>query len=586
MKPASFILLLSLLLPMSAFATSQVSDQIAPEAATGNQFQSLVIAKKHMVVTANPHASEAAFAILKQGGSAIDAMIAAQLVLGLVEPQSSGIGGGAFLLYYDQKSKQLLSFDGRETAPSKATSELFIDANQKPMGFFDAVVGGRSVGVPGVIDLMWQTHQQYGKLPWPKLFAPAIQLAQQGFQVSPRLAQLVAMDQARLKQHPSTRSYFFDAADQPITAGYILKNPSYAKSLKIIAEQGRNGFYQGILANQIVKAVQNHPTNPGLLSLTDLTQYQIKTRPNTCVQYQQDYQVCGMGLPSSGGLTVGQILALSERANIAQYTANSASAWRIIGDASRLAFADRAKYMADPDFVENNSEALLSPDYLEKRAQLIKQSKVALPQVNAGQPELLAKQAQNWGIQTSQSLPSTTHLVIHDQAGNIVSMTSSIENAFGARIMVGGFLLNNQLTDFSFQAEANGKPIANRVQANKRPRSSMSPTLVFKHNKPYLALGSPGGSRIINYVSQALIAHLTWGMPLQQAIELPHLVNQSGTFELEQGTSSKQLKTELIKLGYNTTEKDLNSGLHGFVITDQGIESGVDPRREGLALGE
>ncbi|MCE2570069.1 gamma-glutamyltransferase [Motilimonas eburnea] len=579
------LLLLCLVFTGPLIAATQISDSISPEAETGRTNKEALLAKQHLVVTANPYASKAAFAILKQGGSAIDAMITAQLVLGLVEPQSSGIGGGAFLLYFDNKNQALLSFDGRETAPAAASENLFLTAKQSPMGFFDAVVGGRSVGVPGVIALMWQSHQQYGKLPWKTLFTPAIELAQQGFIVSPRLAQLVTLDQNKLGQQPSTRDYFFDLKGEPIKAGATLQNLAYADSLSIIAKLGKKGFYQGRLAKAMVNAVQQHPTNPGLLSLEDLGNYQVKTRPNICLPYQQIYQVCGMGLPSSGALTVNQILALTEQAGLSQLTADNPQAWRLIGDASRLAFADRARYMADPDFTPDYSHALLDKTYLSKRAKLLGRN-IALSDVQAGELSLAPDTVTQLASQTSEALPSTTHLAIHDRDGNIVSMTSSIENAFGARLMVGGFLLNNQLTDFSFQSHYQGQVIANRVMANKRPRSSMSPTLVFKHNKPYMALGSPGGSRIINYVSQVLIAHLTWQVPLQQAIEMPHLVNQSGVYLLEQDTPATQWQSALEKLGYKTQVKPLNSGLHGFVITEHGLESGVDPRREGLAVGE
>ena len=583
----SIVLCLPVLLTCIALnAKQQVSDQISPESATGITAKTVVLAKKHLAVTANPYASQAALSILQQGGSAIDAMISAQLVLGLVEPQSSGIGGGAFLLYYDNKGKQLLSLDGRETAPSSANEQLFLDAQKQPMEFFDAVVGGRSVGVPGVVELMWQSHQRHGKLAWAALFEPAITLAKEGFIVSERLAQLVALDQQRLSQQMGTKAYFFTQDGSPIRAGQWLKNPDYVKTLRVIAKQGSAGFYQGEVAQAIVNTVQKHPTNPGGLNLTDLQHYQVKTRPNTCINYQQIYQICGMGLPSSGGITVGQILGISEFANLNQYPANSPQAWRIIGDATRLAFADRARYMADPDFTPDHSQDLLSTSYLKQRAALLQQTDLALPEASAGEPKNLSQQAQRWAPQTSQALPSTTHLVIHDQYGNLVSMTSSIENVFGSRLMVGGFLLNNQLTDFSFQASHEGKAVANRVEANKRPRSSMAPTLVFKNKQPYLALGSPGGSRIINYVSQTLIAHLSWGLPLQQAIEMPHLVNQSGRYDLEQGTAAEQLAPNLTALGYQTQVTELNSGLHGLVITPQGLISGVDPRREGLALGE
>ena len=559
---------------------------IAPEAATGSQAQQLVRAESFMVAAANPYAVQAGYDILQQGGSAVDAAIATQLVLNLVEPQSSGIGGGGFLLYFEAASGAVLSYDGRETAPNRATPALFLDDDGAPLAFFDAVVGGRSVGAPGLVALLETAYQQHGQLPWADLFAPAIELAETGFVVSPRLARLIELDQDRLRRYPATRAYFFGDNGEPLQAGDRLRNPELADTLRAIAQQGSAGFYRGAIAVDIVNTVQTVPDNPGLLSLGDLASYQAKRREPVCIPYRV-YHVCGMGPPSSGGLTVGQILGILDSFDLAALGAESPLAWHLIGEASRLAFADRGVYMADSDFAEVPVAGLLNQDYLRDRAQLINPLGPALRAVAPGQPP----DAENFAPGETLEQPSTTHLSIVDADGNAVSLTSSIENAFGSRVMVRGFLLNNQLTDFAFEPEVNGRPVANRVEPGKRPRSSMSPTIVLNQNGDlYLVVGSPGGSRIIGYVAQTLIAHLDWGLDIQAAITLPHRVNRFGTYTLEPGletgAATVELADSLEALGHTVNIGDLNSGLHGIVVTPSGLEGGADPRREGQVRGD
>ncbi|EGR1102273.1 gamma-glutamyltransferase [Vibrio cholerae] len=573
----------ALMFAMAAQATpNQATDAVAPEQATGFEHKSLVKAKNWMVTAANPLASEAGASILRQGGNAIDAMVTTQLMLGLVEPQSSGIGGGSFLVYWDAKKKALTTFDGRETAPLNATPELFLDSTGQPMKFYDAVVGGRSVGTPGTVKLLWETHRQYGKLEWARLIEPVAKLAEQGFEVSPRLAALIEEDKERLGRFPATKAYFFDAQGEPLTAGTLLKNPDYAATLRAIAQQGTSAFYQGDIAKDIIATVQNAPGNPGVLAQQDFDTYQVKQRAPVCAAYQS-YQVCGMGLPSSGGLTVGQILALTEQYDLKSWGAQDVKSWQVLGDASQLAFADRGLYMADQDYVPVPTQGLLDKTYLAERAKLIQPGK-ALTSAPAGNPPW--HHAQLRSPDQSIELPSTSHFNIVDREGNVVSFTTSIENAFGSRLLVRGFLLNNELTDFSFATQSEGRPIANRLEPGKRPRSSMAPTIVLQDNQPYLAIGSPGGSRIIGYVAQALIAHIQWDMDIQAAINQPHVLNRFGEIELEQGTSAEQFKPALESLGAKVGIKELNSGLHAIRITAQGLEGAADPRREGVAIGE
>ncbi|WP_318458128.1 gamma-glutamyltransferase [Photobacterium leiognathi] len=567
-------------LPVFANEASQASDNIEPEPTISQQSQQLVKGKEWMIATANKYASEAGADVLSKGGSAVDAMITAQLVLGLVEPQSSGIGGGGFLVYWDNDNNQMTTFDGRETAPFAATPRLFQDNQGKPLKFYDAVVGGRSVGTPGTIKLLWRSHEQYGKLAWKSLFLPAIKLAKDGFIVSPRLAAMIEKDANNLSRYPATKAYFFDNDGNPIKAGTKLTNPAYANTLLQIADYGPKAFYQGDIARDIVATVQQAEGNPGVLNTMDLASYSVKQREPICAPYRQ-YKVCGMGPPSSGALTLGQILAMLNHYPLDKLGADNVESWRLIGDASRLAFADRSRYMADSDYVPMPTRGLLDPAYLAQRAALL-QGKQALTKVEPGSPPW--NHAQKQTSNEALELPSTTHLSIVDEEGNVVSLTSTIENSFGSRLMVRGFLLNNELTDFSFRSQIDGVPVANRIEPGKRPRSSMTPTIVMKDNQPVLTIGSPGGSQIIGYVAKTLIAYLDWGMDLQQAINLPNMNNRFGTFELEQDTAATAWAPKLEKLGYKTQIKDLNSGIQAISIAPELLTGAADPRREGKVI--
>ncbi|WOI56871.1 gamma-glutamyltransferase [Palleronia sp. LCG004] len=540
-----------------------------------------VEASDWMVAAANPHAVEAGFRVLEAGGSAADAMVAVQTVLGLVEPQSSGLGGGAFLVYYDAESGTLTTLDGRETAPLDATPQLF-QVDGEPMEFYDAVVGGRSVGTPGTPRLMERAHEMWGNAEWSSLFEDAIALARDGFTVSPRLAALVAEEGERLQTFDRTAEYFFPGGTA-IAEGDTLTNAPYADTLEAIASDGADIFYNGEIAQGIVDTVQGADGNPGVLSMTDLAIYDVVERDAVCVPYR-GAEVCGMGPPSSGALTVGQILGILSNYDLGEMGPDDPDAWRLIGDASRLAFADRGRYMADIDFVPMPLEGLIDTDYLQSRSMQLGGSE-ALDEVTPGAPEW--DHAMLWGDDMAIELPSTSHISIVDGDGNALSMTTTIENGFGSRLMApGGFLLNNELTDFSFATHEDGNPIANRVEPGKRPRSSMAPTIVMRDGTPSLVVGSPGGSRIIGYVAQAIINHVDWGMDVQQALGAPHLVNRFGTFDIEAGTKAVGLETALGEMGYETDIRELTSGLHAIEITDDGLFGGADPRREGIALGQ
>jgi len=551
-----------------------------PEAATGFNHKEAVLAKQYMVIAANPYASKAGLAMLDKGGSAVDAAIAAQLVLTLVEPQSSGIGGGGFMLHWHDKKQALTTFDGRETAPQAATSELFLNKAGKPLKWVDAVVGGKSVGVPGLLAALEKSHQQFGKLPWKTLFQPAIELAENGFIVSKRLEKLLAMGfNPGIHILPEIKNYF-SPNGVGVKAGDNLKNPKLAKAYKSIATEGVKVFYQGWIAEKIVDKVQSAAVSPGLLTLDDMKKYQAIERASVCGPYHE-YKVCGMPPPSSGGISVIQILAQLESFNLSQYPANSLTAVHLFTQSSKLAFADRSMYAADSDFVSVPVAGLLAKDYLAERAKLIDKEK-DMGRAFAGKPEQSLALANDNAIER----PSTTHLVVVDKFGNAVSMTSSIENGFGSALMVQGFILNNQLTDFSLAPKRDGKLVANRVEPNKRPRSSMSPMMVFNaDNSLRLIVGSPGGSRIINYVAQTIIGVLDWQLTIQQAINLPNVTNRNYVTTLEQGTEIEGLKAALEKKGHTVKVRPLNSGLHGIEVTKSGLVGGADPRREGLPLG-
>jgi gamma-glutamyltranspeptidase/glutathione hydrolase len=528
-------------------------------------------AQRHMVAAANPLAAEAGLEILRAGGSALDAAIASQLVLNLVEPQSSGLGGGAFLLHYEAAGREVSAYDGRETAPAAATPELFLTPEGEPMKFWDAVVGGRAVGVPGLARMLELAHREHGRLPWRALFRPAIELAERGFPVSPWLHERIAGDR-HLKTFPDTARYFHDETGAPRAVGSPLKNPAFAQTLRRIAAEGADAFYRGPIAETIVAKVRGAAPNPGAMSLEDLAAYEAKRRAPLCAPYRA-WRVCGMGPPTSGGVAVLQILGILEHFDLAKLAPNSAQAVHLIAEASRLAFADRGRFLADSDFVDVPLARLLDRDYLASRAALISPA-ASLGQARPGLP------AQNGAMPAQEDPPSTSHLVVVDGDGNAVSLTSSIESAFGARLMAGGFLLNNELTDFSFRPEAEGRPVANRVEPGKRPRSSMAPTLVLdRDGRLVLAVGSPGGSRIIGYVARALIAALDWNLDPQAALALPHAVNRNGPTDLEQATPLVALKPDLEALGHRVRIRRLTSGLHAIKVTEHGLEGGADPRR-------
>ena len=580
---------------VSTAQAQQAADAVQPEPASQGAFQAMssrvaaaleakeartpVTASNWMVAAANPHAAEAGASVLEAGGTAADALVAVQAVLGLVEPQSSGLGGGAFLVYYDAASGDLTTLDGRETAPLAATPRLFQTDEGEPLGFFDAVVGGRSVGTPGTPALMQAVHEKWGSQDWAALLEPAIALADGGFAVSPRLASMVARDAERLQSYGPTADYFLPGG-VPLQAGDVLTNQQYADTLRAMASGGADAFYTGEIARDIVATVRGVPGNPGVLSQRDLSIYRVKERAPVCVQFRA-HEVCGMGPPSSGALTVGQILGMLDAYDLSAGP-NDPTVRRLIGDASRLAFADRGRYMADSDFVPMPTRGLVDPAYLAERSGLLSGDD-ALPEVAPGTPAF--DHALLFADDASLELPSTSHFVIVDAQGNVASMTTTIENGFGSRLMVRGFLLNNELTDFSFRSHRDGVPIANRVEPGKRPRSSMAPTIVMKDGKPVLAIGSPGGSRIIGYVAESIIAWADWGMDVQQAVSVPHAVNRFGTYDVEEGTSAETLTEPLTQLGYEVNARALTSGLHAIEIGDT-LQGGADPRREGIALGQ
>ncbi len=537
-------------------AVSPADAQISrpdPEIATGFQAAKAAVGQEFMMTTAHPLATEAGYKILARGGSAADAAIAAQLVLGLVEPQSSGLGGGAFVLYYDAKSKELKSYDARETAPYLASPYLF-----NGMEFDEARKGGRPVGVPGVPMLLEQLHERYGTVTWMELFEDALVLAREGFAITPRLAKMITAHKEHLPDYFSQKG--------------MLKNPAYEETLKTFAFSGAKSFYTGEIAQHIIEAVQNYAENPGLLTVRDFKEYQVKSRDPVCGPYRA-YIVCSMGEPSSGGLTILQILAMIERFK--------EPTWHEITEASRLAFADRARYMADPDFVNTPNMALLDPAYIAQRSALIAEDKL-MGDVQAGQPP--AWNGELYGEDGSIDRPGTSHITAIDKDGNVISMTSSIESAFGSYLMVDGFLLNNQLTDFAFTpTDEQNNPRANRVEGGKRPRSSMSPTIVFDQaGSPVLALGSAGGSRIIGYVLQSLIAVLDWNMDVQDALNMPHILARGKATEAEVGAQDLEA---LQALGHDIVRDDMNSGLTAITIKDGLIKGAADPRREGIAMG-
>ena len=580
-----YILIICFTAIISVYAVSSFAQEIDrdPESATGVSKRELVKSKRFMVAAANPYAVEVGYNILKQGGSAIDALIAVNMALTLVEPHSSGLGGGSFIVYWDNEKQKLTTFDGRETAPQAAKEDLFIGADGNRMDFLEALSGGRAVGAPGLVRNLELAHEQYGKLPWEALFKDSIALAENGFEVSPRLHQsLLDKRHFKLMRYDSSWNYFFPGGDV-IMPGQVLKNPELADTLRRIALAGSKAFYKGDIAIDIVAAVQDAKDNPGLLTLEDMANYQAKEREPICATYRE-YKVCGMGPPTSGGMTVIQILSLLSHTDIDQQKPLSEQAVHLFAQAGRLAYADRDKYMADADFVDVPVKGLIDQGYLKQRAALIDPEKDP-GKASAGAPP----GATAFGIGFTPTEYGTTHIAIVDAQGNAVSSTATIEHGFGSGIMVRGFLLNNEITDFSFNyKDDDGQPIANRVEGGKRPRSSMSPTIIFDADgKPKVIVGSPGGSRIIAYVAQTLLGVLDWGLNIQEAIDMPHYLHRnSATLDVEKGTELEALAEGLEQRGYQVKVRDLNSGLHGIVVTADGLEGGADPRREGTVMGD
>jgi gamma-glutamyltranspeptidase/glutathione hydrolase len=592
---------LLLALALGACQTSPPSQEPQPEAATGWSARTGAVLAREAVAAANPLAAQAGARVLRDGGSAVDAAIAVQMVLTLVEPQSSGIGGGAFLLHHDGRRVQ--AFDGRETAPAGVDERLFLGSDGQPLPLREAVVGGRSVGTPGAVSMLALAHRQHGRLPWAVLFEPAITLAEAGFAVSPRLHGLL-LSEAALKADPVAAAYFYGSDGQPHPVGHVLKNPALAAVLRGIAASGPRGLHEGPVAQAIAAKVQQHPSNPGRLSVDDLRRYQPKEREPLCHDHQalqRTLRVCGFPPPSSGALAIGQILGLLVRTPqgaVPLGAAPGADWLHTYMEASRLAFADRAQYLADPDFVAAPAgrwESLLDPGYLDERARLIGPARAA--KAEPGQP---GGKRSAWARMPDQPEYGTSHISIVDRHGNALAMTTTIEAGFGARLMVGadpslpgGFLLNNQLTDFSFApTDAQGRPVANRVEPGKRPRSSMSPTLVFDKASGQLLMsaGSPGGALIIHFTAKTLLGTLGGGLTPQAAIDLPNFGTLGGPVILEAGRFPAATVQALEQRGHTVSEAPMPSGLQAIQRGEKDGRpvwlGGADPRREGVVAGD
>jgi len=561
-------------------AHAQLVRPSQPEPASGRIEKALAHARESMVAAAHPLAVEAGLRMLDLGGTAMDAAIATQLVLNLVEPHASGLGGGAFLMHYTAAGNAMHAYDGRETAPAGADEKLFLRPDGKPMAFADAVIGGRAVGVPGLARLLEVAHRRHGKLPWATLFQPAIELADAGYPMSSRVHHLLGRVTG-LDRDPAARALFFDDQRNPKAPGTQLLNPAFAATLRALARDGAAAFYRGDIALDIVAAVRDHATNPGTLKEADLAAYAVREVSPLCGNYRA-YRICGMPPSSSGGIAVLQILGMLSQFDMAAVRPISTESVHLLTETARLAFADRNRYVADDRYVDVPVQGLLDPAYLRTRAQLIRPEK-SMGRAEAGTP---AGVKTAYADDTLDEVAGTSHIAIVDRDGNAVSMTTTIESFFGARIMARGFLLNNQLTDFNFSPAQDGRPVANRVEPGKRPRSSMAPTLVFDAaGKLHMVVGSPGGSLIIGYVAKALVGTLDWKLDIQSAIDLPNMTSRNDATELESGTAAEALQAPLAAMGHPVRVIDMTSGIHGIMRTKDGWSGGADPRREGIAKG-
>jgi gamma-glutamyltranspeptidase/glutathione hydrolase len=556
--------------------------QLAPEPPSGLAPKRAAIGTRFMVAAAHPLAVDAGYDVLRRGGTAMDAAVAVQLVLGLVEPQSSGIGGGAFVLHYSAADRRVRAYDGRETAPAAARGDRFAAFAGGQDLFIDAVLSGRSVGVPGALAVLELAHRRHGRVDWPALFGPAVELAERGFPLSPRLHALLERDRW-LHRDEFAAHYFYGPDGRPKPVGTLLRNPDYAAVLRAVAAGGADALLRGEIARDIVAAVRSHPVERGDLTLEDLAGYSAKEREPVCGAFRA-YRLCGMPPPSGGGIAVLQILGILERLPRTDYAADPVRAVHAFAEAGRLAFADRDRYVADPDFVAVPVEGLLARDYLAARARLVDAGR-SIGRAEPGAPAGIAPRALRDGIRLD--LAATTHFSIVDAEGDAVAVTSSIEFAFGNHRFVRGFLLNNQLTDFAFEPAEGGAPVANRVQGGKRPRSSMSPTFAFDADgRLLLVAGSPGGHAIINYVARVMVAALEWGMPLQAALDLAHFGSRNGPTDLEQGTAVEALQPRLEAMGHPVRVTDLTSGVHAIMRVGGTWVGAADPRRDGAARGD
>ncbi|MBM3564558.1 MAG: gamma-glutamyltransferase [Alphaproteobacteria bacterium] len=571
------------------FGLTTSPSAIPPRPATAGE----ISAERFAVSASHPQAALAARDVLKKGGTAMDAAVAAALVMGVVEPQASGLGGGAYLLYYDAGKKALHALDGRETAPASAKADLFLDRDGKSAPFNAAARGGKPVGVPGLVRLMADAHKAHGKLPWKDLFAPAIVLAENGFEVSERLHETIAEAAGDLKASREAAALYLDDKGNARPKGHLLKNPALAGTLKTIAEKGPDGFYAGPVAEAIQKSVGGAHHNPAAMAAADLAGYRVKAREPVCATYRA-HKICSMPPSSSGGLALLQILGTLAPFELHKEKPFSADAVHLISEASRLAFADREVYTGDPDFVPVPLKGLLAPDYLADRSKSISRAR-AMRSPSPGMPAMSAADATRFAVRTAapqEEGDSTAHVSIADAAGNVVSLTASIERIFGARIVAAGFVLNNQLTDFAFQPTRQGGAVANAPQASKRPRSSMTPAVVFDaQDRPVLAVGSPGGPRIIGYVAKTVIAVLDWGMSPGDAVRAPNVLDRGRGIEIEKGTPLEPLKTAMEGKGHGVGIHKMDSGTN-IVAVKYGLGAArtltavADPRREGAAAGE